>query len=68
MSIQAKATALAIIAGVGVGFVAGFRTAEALYADEEDKQRLRRRVQVLSAVAVSAAAFAVIGVGVVSHR
>jgi hypothetical protein len=29
---------------------------------------LRRRVQVLSAVAVSAAAFAAIGVGVVSHR
>ena len=66
-SLQVKTTVLAAMAGVGVGFVAGFRTAEALYADEAAKQTMRRRAQVISAVAVTAAAFAAIGVTVVRH-
>ena len=67
MSGTAKLAALAVMAGVGVGFYAGFSAAEALYATPAAKELMRQRARVLSGVAAGLTAFAVVGVAIVNH-
>lgn len=60
----ARAMAMAVLTGMGAGFVAGFTIAENLYADDAGIAHMRKRAKMVASVAVGLVAFSAVGMKV----